>query len=352
MLRVTAVFVLGALLVAVAGIDLFLTVFNYDGYTFLSRPFHRGLWWVVRRVAPGDLALSIGSAAMLPALVVLWLGLEISGFGLMFARQLGLADGLYLSGGAISSLTLGDVVPHGGLGRALITLETVVGLATFTLALGYVVTAFGALDALEDLHGYVRRHAEDPDRPSSILARHFRGGSPSELPSLLQSLGESLERYDRGLRRYPVVYYFHTRRNRRSIPHVFAMLGELIALVRWGLPASEPMTEDAFLDALRDGYVVCLDRLRRSFVGPDPIDPPEPATREQFDAGDDDSVRAFEELRRRARASTHVDGAESQDELYARYRDWFPFAYRQRVVLDRVADTLGYPRPTTLAHVR
>jgi hypothetical protein len=340
------VFAAGALLVLAAGMDLFLTVFNYDGYTSLSTAMHRGLWRVVRFTAPYPLGLSVGSAAMLPATVVMWLGLEVAGFGLMLSSHLGFGDGMYFSGGAISSLTLGDVVPHDGLGRALVTLETVVGLATFTLALGYVMTAFDALEGLEDLHGIVRRHAEDPERPSSILARHFRGGQPTDLTSLLQSLGDSLERYDRGLRRYPVVYYFHTRRDERSIPHVFEMLGSMVALMRWGLPEDEPLTQDPFLAALIDGYTHALERLRRNFVGPSPIEDLEPASRDEFAAGEGTCVAEFEDLERRAREQAAIDAPPKRDDTaYQRYTDWLAFAHRQRVVLDRVADRLGYPRP-------
>lgn len=341
------VFLAGALLVFVAGADLFLTIFNYDGYTSLSTWLHRGLWRVVRLAGTSrHLALSIGSAAMLPATVVMWLGLEVAGFGLMLSSHMGFGNGMYLSGGAISSLTLGDVVPHYGVGRALVTLETVVGLATFTLALGYVMTAFDALDGLEELHGAVRRHAEDPERPSSILARHFRGGQPTDLPSLLQSLGDSLERYDRGLRRYPVVYYFHTRRQERSIPHVFEMLGAMIALMQWGLPRDEPLTQDPFLAALVDGYTHALERLRRNFVGPSPIDDLEPASRAEFAAGEGTCVAEYADLERRARDQAGTDAPPERDEAaYDRYRDWLVFAHRQRVVLDRVADRLGYRRP-------
>jgi hypothetical protein len=87
--------------------------------------------------------------------------------------------------------------------RALVDIETVIGLTPFTLALGYVVTTVDVLRTLDGLHAIVRRHAEDPSKPSSILARHFRGGQPTELSSLLQSITEKLEAYDQGLRRYP-----------------------------------------------------------------------------------------------------------------------------------------------------
>jgi hypothetical protein len=358
----------GALIAIVAALDLFLTVFNYDGYTFISGRFQRALWRLLRgaaRLLPRrgrHKALSVGSAAMLPATFAMWLGLEITGFALMYWRGLvaggfalkgtgaSLGTAFYLSAGGISSLTFGDVVPRGGLERALVDLETILGLATFTLALGYVVTAFGVLGALENLHGQVRRHAEDLSRPSSILARHFQGGQSGDLPAFLQSLGDDLETYDQGLRRYPVVYFFHTRRLHRSIPFVFAALGELLALLRWGLPEDEPMTQDPFLAALLEGYSTTLERLRRNFVGPDPIEMPEPLdepafTREYRDGdGGAGGVAAFRRLEERARRAARA-GAGPADDAYGRYREWFPFAYRQRVVLDRIADSLCYERP-------
>ena len=342
--------VVGALIVIVAAGDLFLTVFNYDGFTTLATRFHRG-WWTALRTMTRPLptrarhfALSLGSASMLPATVALWLGAEITGFALLYYG--GMRDGafaltgasasigtaFYLSGGAVSSLVFGDVFARGAFERALVDLQTIVGLATFTLALGYVVTAFGLLGALENVHG----------------------GSTANLPSFLQQLSDHLEEYDQGLRRYPVVYFFHTRRTRRSIPHVFTAIGDLVALLRWGLPADEPITKDPFLIALHDAYLDTVDRLRRSFVGPDPIREPEPLPREEFaaayaSAGADADVDSFRALERRGHDAAETDRSDDVYTAFARYREWLPFAHRQRVVLDRVADRLGYERPKPVA---
>ncbi|HKN93623.1 MAG TPA: hypothetical protein VJU60_04760 [Thermoleophilaceae bacterium] len=357
----------GALILAVALADLFVTVFNYDGYRFVADRVQRLLWRSLRfvtRPLPDELrhsALSLGSAAMLPATLALWLGLEIIGFAMMY--EPGLAGGsfslshhlpssigsaFYLSGGAISSLTFGDIVAVGWLYRALVDLETIIGLITFTLGLGYVVTTFGVLHRLDDLHDTVRRHAADPARPSSILSRHFRGGEPSELPTLLQTLAEKLESYDQGLRRYPVVYYFHTRRSARSIPQTFASLGHLIALLRFGLPAGEPIRDDAMLAALGNEYGTTLERLQRSFVGPPSLESPEPLDRDEFaaayrDDGRDDAVDRFRKLGEEARTATGVsDEGEDGEDAYERYREWLPFDHRNRVLLARIADALGY----------
>jgi hypothetical protein len=358
-----ALAVVGVLIVLIALADLFVTIFNYDGFSFLANRLH-GLLWRVMRWSVGwvperqrHTVLSLGSASMLPATYVFWLGLEVIGFALIFQAGLrahgfvpnhvgtNFADALYLSGGAVSSLTFGDAVPHTMAMRAGIDVETIVGLTTFTLALGYVVTTFGVLRTLDGLHAIVRRHADDPGKPSSVLARHFRGGQPTELPAVLESIAEKLEDYDEGLRRYPIVYYFHTRRLARSIPRIFSDLGRLLALLRWGLPASEAMTQDPLLAALLDEYGMTLERLQRSFVGPPDLQPPEPVSRAEFasERGQDDPhVSAFRELQHTARAAAGIDSSEDEGDSYSQYREWLPFAYRNQVVIARVADALGY----------
>jgi hypothetical protein len=47
-------------------------------------------------------------------------------------------------------------------------------------------------------------------------------------------------------------------------------------------------------------------------------------------------------LEERARAAA---GAGPAGDAHDRCREWFPFAYRRRVVLDRIADALCYERP-------
>ncbi|HZC28312.1 MAG TPA: hypothetical protein VE269_01125 [Gaiellaceae bacterium] len=113
------------------------------------------------------------------------------------------------------------------------------------------------------------------------------------------------------------------------------------------------MTQDPFLAALLDGYATTLDRLRRSFVGPDPIDVPEPLSAVAFadayrsdGAEGHESVRAFRRLERRALGAAGIDDHDlGAADAYERYEEWFPFAYAQRVVLARVARALGYETP-------
>lgn len=357
----------GIALMALAITDIFLTVFNYDGYRFISERFQRGCWRLMRGISaplpdgPREMLRSAGSATLLPLTVAMWLGVEVTGFALIYDRGLAagefhLSNGLpatlgsafYLAAGCISTLTFGDIEGVGGVYRGVTVVEAIVGLATFTLALGYVVTAFSVLGDLMGLHNTVRRHARDPDKPTSVLARHYRGGDPSALPDLLQALSTSLDGYDEGLRRYPVVFFVHSRNAGRSIPSVFSRLGTLLAAVRWGLPASDAMTEDPWLAALLDQYGTTVRRLQHSFVGPVPLPPMDAATRTDFerryqspDAGGD--VAAFRALQERTR---HAIGCRSlRDDpgaAYERYCEWLRFEHRRTAVLRRIAVALGY----------
>lgn len=361
----------GAVLLLVTLADVCVTIFNYDGFTFVTPRVHRLTWCGLRALASvlparaRDTSLSIGSMALLPATLAGWLALQISAFALMYLPGMAtgsfrLSDHLpgdagtayYFSAGDITSLTFGDVVARTGVYRALTDLETMIGLATVGLAVAYVLAALDALASLNRLHGRVRRQATEPNRPATIVARHFHGGQPDELGGLLQSFAEDLEGYDGGLRRYPVVFYFHPRRTERSIPRIFAALGDLIELIRWGLPPSQPLAANPYLLALTDEYTTTVRRLQRSFVGPSRDPAPVPLPEAQFwqhyhcPRPADPLVAAFRSLEDRANEAARLDGDRRppREKAYERYREWLPFHCRRLIFIERVSDALGYPR--------
>lgn len=367
--------VAGGVLLLVTLTDVFMTIVNYDGLTFLTARVHRLTWRGLRALASRlpargrGTGLSMASAALLPATLAGWLALEISAFALMYlpgmaAGSFRLSDHLpaqlgtayYFSAGDITSLTFGDVVPRSGIYQALADLETVIGLATVGLAVAYVLAALDALASLNRLHGRVRRQATTPNQPASIIARHFHGGQPDEVAGLLESFAEDLEAYDQGLRRYPVVFYFHTRRPERSIPRIFAALGDLIELIRWGLPAGQPLTANPYLLALTDEYTTTIRRLQRSFTGPrhdsDPVPLPEAEFWQQYSCPHppDPLVAAFRSLGDQAGHASGLDSGQGPppDQAYRRYQEWLPFHCRRHTIIDRIRSVLGYPhQPAT-----
>lgn len=364
---------IGGIIVGVAGgvvlllgvTDLFLTVFNHDGFTFLAGRVHAASWAGLRasrRLLPGRARagyLSVGSAAMLPLTLLWWLVLEAAGFAMMYlpgvaAKGFSIEHGIptvqsafYLSGGDLTSLTFGDVVAVSAPYRALVDLETVIGLATFTIGLTYVLAAFDAIGTLNQMHSRVRRHAISPNQPASILARHFRHRNADELTTLLQSLVEDLSAYDDALRRYPVVFYFHTRRPERSIPRIFTALGKLIELLRWGIPPDQDTATNPYLLALQDQYMTTGRRLLRSFVGPAELPSRPPLGEADFNAaylhGADGTVRAFADLRTEASDATGIAASEEDTHyLYRQYCEWWPFHAMRQDVEKRVRHALCY----------
>lgn len=356
----------GGLILIIALTDIFVTIFAYDGFSFLAPKVHRAMWATMRtvtRVLPErqrTAALSLGSALLLPATLVVWLGLETAGFGMVFVPGLahgafvvshgsgtGAGSALYLSGGTLTSLTFGDLTPHSAFYRAMIDLETVVGLATFTLALTYVLSAFDALAKLHSLHARVRRNAIEPHRPSTIIERRYRSGGTSYLSDFLQSVVEDLAGYNEGLRRFPVAFYFHSRRIERSTPRVFTALGGLIELSRWGLPSSEAMTTDPALLALLDEYSNTLNRLDHAFVhhGRETRDeltlPSIDALGTEVMATPDERER-FEQMRGEALAASGVEDHGDREDLERRLREWLEFHRASTGFMERLSVALGY----------
>jgi hypothetical protein len=203
-----AIGVAGGVLLLVTLADVFVTIFNYGGFTFLTARFHWLAWRGLRGLASAlpaagrEGVLSIGSAAMLPATLVAWLALEISAFAMMYLP--GMASGsftlsghlqgqigtaYYLSAGDITSLAFGDVVARRGTYQALADVETAIGLATVGLAVTYVLAALDALASLNRLHGRVRRQATEPNRrppssPATSTAASRKNSAVSCRPSL------------------------------------------------------------------------------------------------------------------------------------------------------------------------
>jgi hypothetical protein len=74
--------------------------------------------------------------------------------------------------------------------------------------------------------------AEDTAEPLSILRPHFPEGEPRDIESHVMTYHRSLVEIYEGLRRYPIVYYYHSRRAYRSLPYTFRMIGGVVGALR------------------------------------------------------------------------------------------------------------------------
>lgn len=343
-------------LVVVGLLDVFFTVLHYDDFGFLSKRLHRGIWGALRRLTapmPRNLrnfVLSLGGPLMIPATILLWLGLVTVGFALIYYAGKGgenfafdydvdqsFGRMLYLSGVTVATLGYGDITPISPLYELMALSESLIGFGLLSLSISYVLGTYSVLHQLTILDSDLYHQAEDPTDPKSTLISHFPEGHPKNLDPHLMSLYRGMIAYAEGLRRYPVVYYFYGRRPYRSMPYAFYMIGGLAAALRWGLPKGHSATQEPWLPALVEGFTGVTIRIEKRFMHHRQAqDGPQAVAFSTFvdclegkEEPADTWLGQFLDLERRMRQLAGLDGAlPDAEEAYTRYKEWLPFAHR------------------------
>jgi hypothetical protein len=195
-----------------AGIaDVFFTVLHPDGFGLLSSRLYGGLFKTVRlltRPLPRRLralGLSIAAPLMVPVTIIVWIVLVLVGYALVY---------------------------YAGMNAQ--------GFRILTLAISYVVGVYGVLQQLGVTAAGLLHQASDTAEPLSILAPHFPDGEPRDIEPQVVAQHSSLVGLYEGLRRYPIIYYYHSRRACRSLPYTFRVMGGVAGALRWGLPKGHP----------------------------------------------------------------------------------------------------------------
>ncbi len=250
----------GVLLIFAGIMDVFFTVLHPDGFGFLSSRLYGGLFYSMRFLArpmpqrSRALVLSLAAPLMIPVVIVVWITLVLTGYACVYYAgmdaetfyfenpNLGptFGEALYVSGTAISTLGFGDVAPTSGVYQLIAVSEGLIGFGILTLSVTYVVGIHGVLQHLGILSAGLLHQASDTAEPSSILEPHFPDGEPRDLDHHVMTFHRGLVEIYEGVRRYPIVYYYHSRRPYRSIPYTFHMIGGVTSALRWGLPKTTP----------------------------------------------------------------------------------------------------------------
>ncbi len=346
----------GTALIAMGLLDVFFTVLHYDDLGFLSNRLHRGIWRVVRGItAPmphslGNFGLSLGAPLMIPATIILWVGLVMVGFALIYYAGMdgenfafdfdvdqGFGRALYLSGVTVATLGYGDITPISPLYEVIALGEALIGFVILSLTISYVLGIYGVFHQLSILDSDLYHQAEDAGDPRSVLSSHFPDGRPRNLDPHLMSLYRGMIAYAAGVRRYPIVYYFYGRQLYHSMPYAFRMIGGMSAALRWGLPEGHPATQEPWLPALLEGFNTVTTRIEERFLSPRKAEEaPEVVGFAAFvgslegkENPDDAWLEQFLHLERWMRQLARLgDAPPEPEEAYARYKEWLPFAHR------------------------
>ena len=359
--------VCGIALVLIGLLDVFFAVLNYDGFSFLSSRFYRGIWSLLRattRPLPDrarHFGLSTGAPLMIPATMLLWMAIEIFGFGFIYYSQtdyFSFTSGskptfphmVYLSGVTIGTLGYGDITPKNPFFGAVTFTQALIGFSIITLFITYVLNIYQVLQQWNTLSSGLYHQAGGVDNPATLLKPHFPKGKPSGLDATIGGLHQNLTSYYEGARRYPLVYYFHSRQARRSVPYVFRMASETAAALRWGLPKDHPAAEEPGLPTLLTGIEEVMRGMRERFV-PYYSEEEKPyfvsyeAFRIAQRKGEDEDIwlSRFIEVERQMQEMAEIEpSGPDLEKAYERYKEWLPFALRTDTFIRDTALDLGY----------
>src|SRR5215204_837796 len=359
----------GALLIFVGVVDVFFTVLHYDGLGFLSSRLYNSLYNSVRfltRPLPRRyraLGLSTAAPLMVPVTIVVWILLVSWGYALVYYAGMvrgefslsvpsldpSFMESLYFSGITISTLGLGDITPTSGLYQVISVSEALMGFGILTLAITYVLGIYGVFQQLGVLSAGLYHQAQDTRDPLSILAPHFPDGQHRGLETHMMQLHRGLVGIYEGMRRYPIVYYYHSRRAYRSLPYAFRMIGGMAGALRWGLPKDHPGSQTPWLPTLIIGLDTLIDYLDEYFLSEHLEEAPDPVPFETFEAAlerakepSDPWLDRFLQIQSFMRELARIEERPDPEEAYDRYRRWLPFAYRNRSFFEASAKDLGY----------
>jgi hypothetical protein len=359
----------GVLVLSLGILDVFFTVLHYDGFGFLSSRLYNSIFNLVRfltRPLPRRwqaLGRSMAAPLMVPVTITVWISLVALGYALIYYAGMSaetflfssgrlapsFMEALYFSGVSIATLGLGDVTPLSSIYQAISVSEALVGFGILTLSISYVIGVYEVLQRLGVLTAGLYHQAQDTDDPLSILRPHFPEGPHRGLETHVMSLHRDLVEVYEGIRRYPIVYYYHSRRAYRSLPFAFRMIGGMAGALRWGLPKNHPGSQTPWLPTLIVGLDTLTGYLDERFLSEELEVAPELVPFETFQAAlerdkepSDPWLERFLQMEAFMRDLARLEDAPDPKDGFERYKEWVPFAQRNRAFFEASARDLGY----------
>jgi hypothetical protein len=359
---------LGIVVIGVGLLDVFLTALNYDECGFFAIRLCRLQWRCLRSITrrlprgwrPVALRQVIGLNIIL--CMAVWLTTMIVGFGFVYYSQMygthfqyngdklngGLFDAMYFSAAQLATVGTPQVIPETDALRALSILETLTGVGLVTLILTFLFGVYQVVRDLRSLSSNFITTGHGLNDPVAGLSLYFSKGDPVCLDNHLRAISDSFWSYADGIRQHHLAYYFQSGRNQFSLPYVLQMLGLWLASLRWGLPPAHPASLQPLLIQLCSQFELFTDYLYQQLRWPN-TRVPDIVSFESFSAAyrADDEVPdrwlcRFLRLNRDMAMLAQINHIGDGREVYERYRQWLPFAYRAEQLTIAVSRDLDY----------
>ena len=284
---------LGVVLIAIAIIDIFMTVlYPRTGKSLLSMPVSKGTWKIFRQVArwsksvtrsdaEGSRVLSYCGSVVLVFIAIVWIASFIIGFGLIVWTMLGdqivasqgktptgFGTALYYSGYNFTTLGIGNLIPKSTICQLLTVLQAALGFATFTVTLTYLLSVLNALTQRNvfalSLHHRMAGKAN--------VARLLLGwgmddeftNTRSDITSISRDLFMLLESHHS----YPILHYFRFSEPLYSLARMIYITMDTAALLQSALHQQHyrALINSTAVAELQTGGLYMLEQLSDSFL--------------------------------------------------------------------------------------
>lgn len=278
---------LGALVVLVALADLFLTVlYARSGVSVFSNRFHEGCWRLFRGVALAlpryrDRLLAFAGPSLLVLTVTLWVALLLGGFALIAWPAMGTAiqatagepatgffGALYYAGESLTTLGMGDVVPHTQPYRLLAILQAGVGFSVFSLSLTFFTSVYSALVRRNTFALGLHHRTSGTADAAVLLAQLGPQGDFSDARSELTTMAEELINLYESHHTYPVLHYFRFQDSAYSLARMALLTLDTATLVRTALDerAYPSLVRSSAVAALWGGGLQLLEGMASTYL--------------------------------------------------------------------------------------
>lgn len=328
----------GAALVLLALVDVFMTVlYARSGTGLLTPHLNKAMWFALKAAAPQrqpvrDAVLSFAGPLIMVATAALWILLLLVGFALVTWPALGssiqassgptptdFVAAIYYSGYSLTTLGTGDLVPQSSGFRLLMTIEAIVGFSILTLTLAYFMSVYSALIRRNTLAQALHLLSGGTGDAAELIARLGPEGSFDDSRSLLAQLAIRVLNLLEAHHSYPVLHYFRMHQRRYAMARLAFVTMDTATLLRTALgDEHQLLAQSASVDLLRGSGATLLEQTGNSFLRKGATNHEASKRSDEFDSRFQMAVERLE----RAGISTVQDRGSGQKAYADERQDW------------------------------
>ncbi|HEX8473864.1 MAG TPA: potassium channel family protein [Pyrinomonadaceae bacterium] len=249
----------GVMLLLLVAYDVYATILHARARGGpISETLNRSVWHVVRRVAfylprqSRHKLLNTVGPLLLPALIVLFILLLVTGFALIYFPRMPASfvidertmsspwfESLYFSGVTLTTVGYGDITPRTFEMRAVALIEGASGFALISLAVTYLISVYRALENKRAVALSFYHQAEEGADVAGFISHHFVAGRFYGLESVLTVASRDIQQLLESHVEHPIIHYFHPVEVHKSMPRMLFLELETCAVIRSCLDEGE-----------------------------------------------------------------------------------------------------------------